>query len=152
DRFWRSSLLMMAKKNRGAVACSEGSFRVPTSQGYFSPAYSVSRCRNPGLLFGDLDLADHFPRTDTEQRLHFLFDFSHERRAVLEVQLRILAPLTNLLSVVAVPRAGLVDDAGFRRDVEHQARVADAFRVHDVELGLLEGCSHLVLDHLHADV
>ena len=27
------------KKNRGAVACSEGSFRVPTSQGYFSPAH-----------------------------------------------------------------------------------------------------------------
>src|SRR5512146_323697 len=145
---------MGEKKDRGAVACSEGSFRVPSSQDYFSPAQMCQpvRDRRLELLLHDLDVVDHLAGANAQQCLHLLFDFGHECGRVLEVQLCVLTPLADLLTVVAVPRARLVDDPRLGRNIEHQARVADAFRVHDVELGLLERRRHLVLDDLYADV
>src|SRR5438093_3972522 len=53
---------------------------------------------------------------------------------------------------MAVPGTGFFDDARLCGDVEHEARMADPFGVHDVELGLLEWWRNLVLDHLHANV
>src|SRR3954462_3557102 len=80
----------------GALA---GRKRKPGSHSLFRrefPGPIVARLLLPGsndsagvayacLLLRDLDLADHFPRTDTEQRLHLLFHFRHQCRRVLEV-------------------------------------------------------------------
>src|SRR5215216_2527854 len=87
-----------------------------------------------------------------EDALHFLFDFGHQHRVVLEIHLGVLAALTDALRTVAIPRARLVDDVRLGGNVEHQARMADALGIHDVELGLLERRRDLVLHDLHAHV
>src|SRR5215217_6548124 len=104
-------------KSREAVACSEGSFRVPSIPGLLLPGSIVhaGEERDACLLLRHLDVVDHLAGTNAEQRLHLLFDLSHQGRAVLEIQLRVLATLPDLLSVVAVPRARLVDDSRFGR-------------------------------------
>ena len=56
--------------------------------------------------------------------------------------------LPELLAVEGVPSPGLLDDAEVGADVEQRALTADALAVHDVELGLPERRSHLVLHDL----
>src|SRR5256886_14550957 len=57
---------------------------------------------------------------------------------ILQIELRILAPLSDTLFAVGVPGAGLLNDPRFRRNVHEQRLVADALVEHDVELGLSE--------------
>src|SRR6185437_15306457 len=89
---------------------------------------------------------------NAEHTLHLLLDLGEHHRIVLEEQLGVFTSLADALRVVAVPRARLLDDARLRTDVDQQRRMTDAFRVHDVEFGLLERRRHLVLHHLHANV
>src|SRR5690554_1992869 len=58
--------------------------------------------------------------------------------------------LPDARTAIAKPCAGLVDNAGLHAKVDDFAFAGDARTVHDVELGLLEGRCHLVLDDLHA--
>ena len=60
--------------------------------------------------------------------------------------------MADLLAFVAVPRPRLLDDPRFGGNVEDETRVANAFGVHDVELGLLEWRRHFVLHDFHAHV
>src|SRR5215216_3511653 len=103
------------------------------------------------VVYRDLRLDRHL-WLHAEESLHLFFDFGHEYRIVLEVHLGVFTSLSDALRTIAVPGAGLVDDVGFSSNVEHEARMADAFCVHDVELGLLERRRDLVLHDLHAHV
>src|SRR5665213_1133193 len=62
----------------------------------------------------------------------------------------IVLALANALALVAVPGAGLVDNALLAAQVDDLALAGDADAVHDFELGLAERRGDLVLDHLHA--
>src|SRR5215207_1079744 len=115
----------------------------PTSAEDVPPAASgglpAGRRRPRELRVGRLALRRHLVlRADAEDALHLLLDLRHQRRVVLEEHLRVLTPLADALRAVAVPGAGLVDDSVLRRDVEHEAGVADPLGVHDVELRLPE--------------
>src|SRR5581483_11779411 len=61
---------------------------------------------------------------------------------------RILAPLAEPLVLEAEVRPRLLDDLSLERRVEHGSLPGDAESVEDVELGLLERRSDLVLRHL----
>ena len=56
-------------------------------------------------------------------------------------------PCPSRVELVVVPGAGLFDDVPMRRQIEQIAFVADAAVEHDVELGLAERRSDLVLHH-----
>src|SRR5687767_10521556 len=79
-----------------------------------------------------------------------LLELRADLRVLLEERLRVLAALADALAVVGEPGARLLDDAGLDAKVDELARLGDALAVHDVELDLLEGRRHLVLDDLHA--
>src|SRR5260370_4868657 len=84
--------------------------------------------------------------------LHLRFDLGGEVGVVLEIELRVLAPLPDPLLAVGVPGTGFLDDPGFGRDVHEQRLVADPLVEHDVELRLAEWRGDLVLWHPHAHV
>src|SRR5205823_13222540 len=63
---------------------------------------------------------------------------------------RVLPALAEPLVVEAEVRARLLHDLALEPGVEDRALPRDPGAVDDVELGLLEGRSNLVLDHLHA--
>src|SRR5581483_612569 len=70
-------------------------------------------------------------------------------RVLLEIGLGILAALADALAVEGEPGAGLLDDPGLDPEIDEFAGLGDALAIHDVELDLLEGRRHLVLDHLY---
>src|SRR5260370_27044736 len=84
--------------------------------------------------------------------LHLRFDLGGEVGVVLEIELRVLAPLPDPLLAVGVPGTGFLDDPGFGRDVHEQRLVADPLVEHDVELRLAEWRRGLFLFHLPAHV
>src|SRR5690606_40882308 len=69
---------------------------------------------------------------------------------LLEMLTRIVASLTDALSVEREPRTALLNDPRIHTHVEHLTRTAHALSVQDVELDLAERRSELVLHHLHA--
>src|SRR5678815_1879361 len=89
---------------------------------------------------------------NSQNSLNLLLHFCQERRVVLEVHLGILAALTNPLRAIAVPRSRLVDDTRFRRNVQHQRRMADPLGIHNIELSLLERGGNLILYNLHPNM
>src|SRR5690606_24798691 len=56
--------------------------------------------------------------------------------------------LADLVALVAVPGAGLVDETLLDPHVHHLPEAVDALAIEDLELTLPEGRRHLVLDHL----
>src|SRR5215212_10868435 len=85
------------------------------------------------------------PRANSQNSLNLFFDFRQKRRVVLQVHLGVLAPLTDALRTIAVPRSRLVDDTRFRRNVQHQRRMTDTLGIHNIELCLLERRGNLIL-------
>src|SRR6185312_2921706 len=63
---------------------------------------------------------------------------------------RILLALAQLVALVGVPGARLLDDGVLHAEVDQTALAGDTRAVENVELGLLEGRRHLVLDDLDA--
>src|SRR5581483_9710912 len=76
-------------------------------------------------------------------------DGDHQLGVVDQELLGVLLALTELLALVRVPGARLLHDAHVDAHVDDRALAADALAVHDVELGLAERRSDLVLDYLH---
>src|SRR5690606_35590884 len=87
---------------------------------------------------------------DAERAQDLLLDLSGEVRVVLEELAGVLLALAQLVSLVGEPGAGLADHAVLDAEVDQAALAGDALAVEDVELGLLEGRGHLVLDDLDA--
>src|SRR5690606_11719580 len=58
--------------------------------------------------------------------------------------------LTNLVALIAVPGTGFLHQPLLHTEVDDLAVAIDALAVEDLELGLTERRSHLVLDDLHA--
>src|SRR4051812_24755410 len=83
-------------------------------------------------------------------RADLLFDFLRELRTLLEEFAGIVLALADALALVAVPGAGLLDDALGRAHVDDLALTRNALAVHDFEFGFAERRRHLVLHHLHA--
>src|SRR5262245_57110928 len=79
----------------------------------------------------------------------FLGDLLHHLRVFLEISLRGFAALADLFAVVSEPGTGLFDDVMLGSQVEDVAALADAFVVHDVELGFAEWRGDLILNYLH---
>src|ERR1039457_1566677 len=79
-----------------------------------------------------------------------VLDFLGDVRVLLQVHARIVLALTDALAVVAVPGAGLVDDALRGADLDDLALARDAGAIHDLELGFAKRRRHLVLDDLDA--
>src|SRR2546430_8109589 len=96
--------------------------------------------RHGALLFGSGGLLVGGDRggLHAEVLLDFRLDFDREVGMILQIELRILAALSDTLFAVGVPGAGLLNDPRFRRNVHEQRLVADALVEHDVELGLPE--------------
>src|ERR1019366_8229831 len=78
----------------------------------------------------------------------FLFDVVRNILVLLQVHARVVLALADTLAVVAVPGAGLVDDAVGRAQIDDLALTRDARAVHDLEFRLAERWRHFVLDHL----
>src|SRR5450759_4418994 len=87
---------------------------------------------------------------DLERLTDAALDAVAELRVVAQVVLRGLAALSEALLAAREPRAGLGDDAFLDTEVEQRTLLGDALAVHEVELGLAERRSHLVLDDLGA--
>ena len=66
------------------------------------------------------------------------FDVARHLGMFLEKGARIVLALADALALVAVPGAGLLDDAVSLRQVDDLAFAGDAFVVHEVEFGLAE--------------
>src|SRR5699024_3287245 len=66
---------------------------------------------------------------------------------VLEEVAHVLLALAELVALVGVPGTGLADDPVLHPHVDEATLAGDALPVDDVELRLLEGGRHLVLDH-----
>src|SRR6476646_6110420 len=129
--------------------CDEDSFRVPAAL-HLALRHDFAGVR---VLVVALDLFDNLSSVlDSQHDFHLLLDLEHHAVVVLQEHLGVLTALPDALAVVAVPGARLLDDPGLGADVDEKRRVADSFRVHDVEFGLLERWRDLVLDHLHAHV
>src|SRR5271156_4284015 len=77
------------------------------------------------------------------------FDFCRDVGIGLEERFRVLAALTDALTVIGEPGAGFFDDAGLDAEIDQFAVLGDAFAIHDVELDLLERRRQLVLDHFY---
>src|SRR6478752_668264 len=100
------------------------------------------------LVFaGSLGAARH---ADAELLLDLRLDLGRDIRLLEEEVARVLLALAELLAVVGVPGARLLDDAVLDAEVDETPLAGDAHAVEDVELGLLERRRHLVLDDLHA--
>src|SRR6478736_2166651 len=87
---------------------------------------------------------------DAELDLDLRLDVGCDVRVLEQEVAGVLLALTELLAVVGVPRAGLLDDAVLDAEVDETALARDADAVQDVELRLLERRCHLVLDDLDA--
>src|SRR5580658_2768965 len=85
-----------------------------------------------------------------ELEADLILDLIGDFAVLLQVQARVVLALADALTVVAVPGAGLVDDALGCADLDDLALARDAGAVHDLEFGLAEWRRHLVLDHLDA--
>ena len=81
---------------------------------------------------------------------HGLLDLGADLGMLLQERLGVLAPLADALAAEGEPGARLLDDAGLDAQIDQLAGLGDALAVHDVELDLLEGRRHLVLDDLDA--
>src|SRR5687767_11354800 len=100
-------------QGRGAAPCSRREFPGPIesreplpSPVRGAPRFAPRGAAPAGLLLRRLALGGCRPR-DAEHALHLLLDLRHHRRIVLQEELRVLAALSDLLAVVAVPGAGL---------------------------------------------
>ena len=71
-----------------------------------------------------------------------------EFRVVAQYCLRGLLALAELRASIAVPRTALLEDAEVDAKVNDLAHTADAFAIHDFELGTAEGRRHFVLHYL----
>src|SRR4051794_1736414 len=109
------------------------------------------RCRSEvDLDLGDLLDGGVDPRPDAELLLDLLLQLVGQVGVVTQEGPRVLLALAELIAVVGVPGAGLADEAVLDAHVDQAALPGDALPVEDVELGLLERRSHLVLDDLAA--
>src|SRR5207247_7541712 len=77
------------------------------------------------------------------------FDPLRDVGIFLEIDLGVLAALTDAHAVIAEPSARFLDQPGLDPEVENLADLRNSLAVHDVELDLLERRRDLVLDHLH---
>src|SRR5690606_37111546 len=77
-------------------------------------------------------------------------DFGRDLLVLLQEGLCVLAALAEADIAVGEPSAGLVDDVGLHAEIDQQPGMADPLVEHDVELGLPERRSDLVLDDLDA--
>ena len=135
-----------------------------------TPTCRPSRCRGPstagpaslegirlsggrhGLgLIGEIDVVGRRLGVDARRCRPLadpLGDLDHDLGVLGQERLGVLPTLAELLALVGVPGARLLDDAEVDADVEQRALAADALAVHDVELGLPERRGHLVLHDL----
>src|SRR4051794_5996053 len=88
-------------------------------------------------------------RADAELREDLPLDLVRDVRVVEQEVAGLLLALAELVAVVGVPGARLLDDPVLDAEVDEAALTRDADAVEDVELGLLERRGHLVLHDLH---
>src|SRR3712207_2495299 len=86
---------------------------------------------------------------EAELDLDLVLDVRRDVRVLEEEVAGVLLALPQLVAVVGVPGAGLAHDAVLDTEVDEAALAGYADAVQDVELRLLEGRGHLVLDDLH---
>src|SRR5215213_4418005 len=91
------------------------------------PSRSEVSRRDHGCGFGVDD------RTDPQLLLDLLLDLRGHIRVLTEVVAGVLLALTELVTLVRVPRTGLADDALLDPDVDQRALATDPLAVHDVE-------------------
>src|SRR6185437_15542429 len=85
-----------------------------------------------------------------EPSADLLLDLPRHLTVGLQIIARIVLALPDAIALVGVPGAGLLDDALRRAELDDLALAGDPLAVHDLELRLAEGGSHLVLHYLHA--
>src|SRR5690348_10878855 len=76
---------------------------------------------------------------------HLILDLAGDLLVLLQEVPDVVLALADALALVAVPGAGLLDDAVGAREIDDLAFAGDALPVHDLELGLAERRGHLVL-------
>src|SRR5690606_32485152 len=82
----------------------------------------------------------------TERQL----DLPREFRIIAQELFGIFATLPKTLRVIRKPGSRLFHNAGLDPQIDELTRLGYALAIHNVELNLLEGRSHLVLDDLHS--
>src|SRR6185503_13160470 len=86
---------------------------------------------------------------DATRREDFLLELLEQVRMLLEVRARIVATLTDALTVEREPGAALLNDVEIGGHVDDLTRAADTLAVKNVELHLAERSGELVLHHFH---
>src|SRR5918993_1004422 len=77
-----------------------------------------------------------------------VFDLERHFRVRTQELARVVFSLTDAVTVVAVPGAGLFDDVQLGSQIDDLTVTRNTFAVKDVEICLLEWRRHLVLDNL----
>ena len=138
----------LSKKYGGCGLRSPHVARLRSWQRYLRPAGpfgvgvgAASAWRRPASAFSAIEVSPSALRTSA-------FELRANISVLLQELLGVLAALADAFAVVAEPRAGLLHQIHVDRQVQQVAFARDAFAVQNVELGLAEGRSHLVLDDL----
>src|SRR5690606_24155470 len=81
---------------------------------------------------------------------NLLLDFLADLGVLLEILGRIGLALADLVALVGIPGARLLDQALLHAEIDDLAVAVDTFAIEDLEFSLTERWCHLVLHHLDA--
>src|SRR3974390_2665254 len=143
-----------AGRRQFLTAKSEGPglWPAPASLGYsfalLPPGWPLGGRRWSRLRIGHCLLRLFGYRRQPQRLADFGLQLLADIRVVLEELLGVFAALSDAVALVAEPRTRLLHQVHVDRQVEEVAFMRDAFAVHNVELGLAEGRSGLVLHDL----
>src|SRR4029079_8649060 len=101
-------------------------------------------------LFGVRHRSDATGRGHVDGSADLRLDFGSQFRMLAQEFARVVLALADLLAVVCVPRAGLLDDAVRDTQLDDFAFARNAFAVQDIEQRFAEWRRDLVLDDLDA--
>ena len=82
-----------------------------------------------------------------QQGPQLLLDFIRNRQILLQELHGIGLALANLLALVGIPGTRLIDQLALNPQIDQLTLLGDTGTVHDLEISLLEGWRHLVLDY-----
>src|SRR5690348_11652677 len=112
-----------------------GSLRSGAEDDGTLPALGVRRSASVRL---GRDLGDRHAAGDAHRLADLLLDLLGDGGVVAQELARVVLPLADLLALVGVPGAGLLDDAVVHPELDDLALAGDALVVEDVEIRCLE--------------
>ena len=148
-RAWRSSLRRSSSRlwSRCASSCSARALSDSGALQRQQPSPAAQSLTTFSLA-GAASSSAAGQQRDADRLAHLVLDLDREVGVLAQELARVVLALADLLAVVGVPGAALLEHLGLDAHVDDLALAADALAVEDVELGGLERRRDLVLDDL----